>query len=189
MEYNLRISDGDIRMAIDPHREKDALTAVIGEREYSVSYEAVSENRIYMVVDDGKEKTGMDVYVAPTADGKVIHINGGVYMVSDNDDPSRQQRKKNGGAGLPDQVTPPMPSLVISVLVKTGDTVEKGQGVVVVSAMKMETTLMAPYAGKVRRINVAEGDKVAPGDVLVDIERGERTRIDEAVKSPILLVD
>jgi 3-methylcrotonyl-CoA carboxylase alpha subunit len=189
MEYNLRISDADIRMEIDPHRENNSLTAVIGEQEYRVSYEAVSENRIYMVVDDGKEKIGMDAYVAQTADGKVIHINGGVCMVSDNDDSSRQQRKKNGAAGLPDRVTPPMPSLVISVLVKTGDTVEKGQGVVVVSAMKMETTLMAPYAGKVRSVNVAEGDKAAPGDILVDIERGERTRIDEAVKSPILLVD
>jgi biotin carboxyl carrier protein len=68
-----------------------------------------------------------------------------------------------------------MPSLVISVLVKAGDTVEKGQGVVVVSAMKMETTLMAPYAGKVRSVNVAEGDKAAPGDILVDIERAKRT--------------
>jgi 3-methylcrotonyl-CoA carboxylase alpha subunit len=173
MEYNLRISDADIRMEIDPHRENNTLTAVIGEQEYRVSYEAVSENRIYMVVDDGKEKTGMDAYVAQTGDGKVIHINGGVCTVSDNDDSSRQQRKKNGAAGLPDRVTPPMPSLVISVLVKTGDTVEKGQGVVVVSAMKMETTLMAPYAGKVKSVNVAEGDKAAPGDILVDIERAE----------------
>jgi len=97
MEYNLRISDADIRMEIDPHRENNSLTAVIGEQEYRVSYEAVSENRIYMVVDDGKEKIGMDAYVAQTADGKVIHINGGVCMVSDNDDSSRQQRKKKRG--------------------------------------------------------------------------------------------
>jgi 3-methylcrotonyl-CoA carboxylase alpha subunit len=172
MEYTLKISDVDIRMEIDSHPE-DAFTAWINEQKYIVSYEAVSENRIYMMVDDGKGKTGIDAYVAQTADGKIIHINGGVYLVSDADAPSRQQHKKNGGAGLPDQVTPPMPSVVISVLVKTGDTVEKGQGIVVVSAMKMETTLMAPFTGKVKRVNVAEGDKVAPGDILVDIEKAE----------------
>ncbi|MRR35573.1 hypothetical protein EG829_13030, partial [bacterium] len=52
-----------------------------------------------------------------------------------------------------------------------GDTVTKGQGVVVVSAMKMETTLQAPFAGMVTRVNTAEGDKVMPGMILVDIER------------------
>jgi len=56
-------------------------------------------------------------------------------------------------------------------MVSEGDDVEKGQGVVVVSAMKMETTLQAPFKGKVVQINVAEGDKVMPGQILVDIER------------------
>ncbi|HOS98411.1 MAG TPA: acetyl-CoA carboxylase biotin carboxyl carrier protein subunit [Deltaproteobacteria bacterium] len=42
-----------------------------------------------------------------------------------------------------------------------------------VSAMKMETTLSAPFPGIVTRINCAEGDKVMPGQILVDIERDE----------------
>jgi biotin carboxyl carrier protein len=56
-------------------------------------------------------------------------------------------------------------------MVTEGDLVEKGQGVMVVSAMKMETTLQAPYKGKVLKINVAEGDKVMPGQILAVIER------------------
>jgi len=68
-------------------------------------------------------------------------------------------------------VTPLTPSVVVSVLVKEGDLVEMGQKVVVLSAMKMEVTLTVPFAGKVIGINAAEGDKVAPGQILVDIEK------------------
>jgi pyruvate carboxylase len=39
--------------------------------------------------------------------------------------------------------------------------------------MKMETTLFAPFDGTVKKVNVAEGDKVMPGDILVDIEKEE----------------
>ena len=64
-----------------------------------------------------------------------------------------------------------MPAVVVSVLVNAGDQVNQGDGVIVVAAMKMETTLTAPYDGKVIKINASEGDNVMPGDILVDIEK------------------
>ena len=64
-----------------------------------------------------------------------------------------------------------MPATVISVIVNKDDNVQKGDGVVVISAMKMETTLTAPYSGRVTSVNTSEGDKVMPGDILVDIEK------------------
>ncbi|HPS94887.1 MAG TPA: biotin/lipoyl-binding protein, partial [Deltaproteobacteria bacterium] len=79
--------------------------------------------------------------------------------------------RRRGLKELPQEVTPPMPSVVVRIMVGEGDPVEKGQGVVVVSAMKMETTLQAPFKGKVLKVNAAEGDKVMPGQILVDIER------------------
>ena len=66
-----------------------------------------------------------------------------------------------------------MPSVVECIMVAEGDLVEKGQSVIVVSAMKMETTLQAPFKGKVLKINVAQGDKVMPGQILAEIEREE----------------
>jgi 3-methylcrotonyl-CoA carboxylase alpha subunit len=64
-----------------------------------------------------------------------------------------------------------MPSVVMAALVKVGDLVEKGQEVVVLSAMKMETTLRAPFRGRVIKINAHVGDKVMPGEILVDLAR------------------
>jgi biotin carboxyl carrier protein len=68
------------------------------------------------------------------------------------------------------EVTPPTPAAVVRVLVEEGQKVVKGQGLVVVSAMKMEITLSAPYSGIVRAVNTNVGDQVKPGDILVEIE-------------------
>jgi len=64
-----------------------------------------------------------------------------------------------------------MPAVVVRIFVQVGEHVKKGQRIIVVSAMKMETTLSAPYNGKVARINAAINDKVAPGQILVEIEK------------------
>ena len=67
-----------------------------------------------------------------------------------------------------------MPSVVVRIPVQIGEHVKKGQSVIVVSAMKMETTLCAPFDGTVVKINVAVNDKVAPGQILVEIEKEGR---------------
>ena len=63
-----------------------------------------------------------------------------------------------------------MPGNVVDVLVKEGDTVKAGQAVLISEAMKMETEIQAPIAGKVKAVHVAKGDRVTPGDLLIEIE-------------------
>jgi biotin carboxyl carrier protein len=60
----------------------------------------------------------------------------------------------------------PMPGLVANVLAKVGQTVERGQTVVVLEAMKMENDLMAPRSGVVHAVPVTPGQTVSQGDVL-----------------------
>ena len=61
----------------------------------------------------------------------------------------------------------PLPGVIIDVKVNVGDTVSKGQTVVVLEAMKMENNINADRDGKVTAIQVAKGDTVADGAVLV----------------------
>ncbi len=63
-----------------------------------------------------------------------------------------------------------MPGTVIKVLVAEGDRVEARQPLVVLEAMKMETPLASPYEAVVRSVHVAEGDLVAGGALLVELE-------------------
>ena len=64
------------------------------------------------------------------------------------------------------QVTAPMPGKVVRVLVKAGEQVEAGQGLLVVEAMKMQNEIRAPRTGKVEKLVVAEGQAVNAGEVL-----------------------
>ena len=63
-----------------------------------------------------------------------------------------------------------MPGTVIRVLAQAGATVVARQPLVVLEAMKMETPLVSPYDATVRAVHVAEGDRVAGGTVLVELE-------------------
>ncbi len=66
-------------------------------------------------------------------------------------------------------VTAPIPGTVIRYLVKEGDEVKVGTGIVILEAMKMENEIVSPVAGKVKAISCKPGDKVAGGAVLAII--------------------
>jgi len=72
-------------------------------------------------------------------------------------------------ASSPGHVSTAMPGNVVEVLVSEGDTVSAGQAVLITEAMKMETEVHANIDGKVEAIYVTKGDRVTPGEVLIDI--------------------
>jgi pyruvate carboxylase subunit B len=67
-------------------------------------------------------------------------------------------------------VSTAMPGNIVDVLVKEGDMVKAGQAVLITEAMKMETEVQAAIAGKVTAVHVAKGDRVNPGEILIEIE-------------------
>lgn len=168
MEYKLRIGEDEKTIQFDSV-DDNRFTAKVEDRDLDVTHARISPNQLQLTVN-GK---GASVFTCENGDGKVILINGAACMVQDADDLSQQLSGKKGPVGGPTEVTPPMPAVVVKVNVEEGQAVEEGQPVVVVSAMKMETTLKAPYAGTVTKVNVAEGDKVTPKQILVDIEKLE----------------
>jgi len=66
-----------------------------------------------------------------------------------------------------------MPGNVVDVLVKEGDSVQAGQGILVTEAMKMENEIQANIAGTVANVYVQKGDRVTPGEILVEIVSDE----------------
>ena len=75
-------------------------------------------------------------------------------------------RKQASGPG---DVSTNMPGNIVDVLVKEGDTVTAGQPLLIAEAMKMETEVQAPIAGTVKAVHVTKGDRVTPGEVLIEI--------------------
>jgi len=87
-------------------------------------------------------------------------------------DPKRL-RGSAGAGGASDalaEIKTMMPGKVVRLVANAGETVEKGDAVLVVEAMKMQNDLKAPKAGVVKEIKVSEGATVSAGDVLAVIE-------------------
>jgi acetyl-CoA/propionyl-CoA carboxylase biotin carboxyl carrier protein len=84
--------------------------------------------------------------------------------------PKRSAGKKSGGAASGDSLTAPMQGTIVKVAVSEGDTVEAGQMVVVLEAMKMEQPLNAHKAGTITGLNADVGAVVTSGSVICEIK-------------------
>ncbi len=76
---------------------------------------------------------------------------------------------KRGKAREPGDITTAMPGNIVEVLVKVDQIVKAGTPVLITEAMKMETEIQAPVGGKVVAIHVKKGDRVTPGEILLEI--------------------
>jgi len=166
MKYRLKIGEDTIDVSVT-HSETDQDARInIGDKEYHVLYQNIVDNSLYLVVNG----RATHAYISRGESGKEIFVNGRCFLVQDADHLNAYRSRRRMTDETPGEVTPPMPSVVVRILVQEGDQVEKGQGLVVVSAMKMETTLKAPSNGLVKKINTTVDSKVSPGDILVEIE-------------------
>ena len=84
--------------------------------------------------------------------------------------PKRAAASKSGSSGGSGDVVVPMQGTIVKVMVAEGDSVEAGDPIVVLEAMKMENNVCAEKSGTVTEIKVAEGDSVGGGDVVAVIE-------------------
>lgn len=73
-------------------------------------------------------------------------------------------------AGAGESVTAPMPGTILDVKANVGDTVTRGQVIMILEAMKMENDIVAPCDGKITSIIAKKNDTVNSGDVLATVQ-------------------
>lgn len=69
-----------------------------------------------------------------------------------------------------DNITAPMPGLVLDILVEEGQTIEKGDSLLILEAMKMENVIKSPGIGVIKSISVGNKDAVDKGQILLELE-------------------
>ena len=142
-EYKYTINGNKYEVAINEVNDTTATVTVNGE-EFKVEWEKPVEEKPAVKVQPVAAKPA-----APAATAAAATPAAAV----------------NGHA-----IKTPLPGVIIDVKVNVGDTVKKGDTVVVLEAMKMENNINADRDGKVTAIQVAKGDTVADGAVLVVME-------------------
>ena len=143
-EYKYKINGNEYAVAINEVCDTAAKVTVNGT-EYAVEWEKPVEEKPVVKVQPTTVKPTSPAPAAQPAAAAAAPANG--YSIKT-----------------------PLPGVIIDVKVNVGDTVAKGQTVVVLEAMKMENNINADRDGKVVAIQVAKGDTVADGAVLVVLE-------------------
>ena len=113
-----------------------------------------------------------EIRVSPAPDGKLNLQTGTSEFTAEVIDPRAWTGRRHGyvEAEGRQQVVAPMPGKVVRILVKAGDRVEAGQGLLVVEAMKMQNEIRSPKSGAIIRMLAKEGQAVNAGEVLAWVE-------------------
>jgi len=141
----------------------------IDGRVYDLDIEKV-ETDAYSVLLNGKSYN-MEMIEGDTLSQYKVNTLNNYYEIEVVDAVARYRAKakshlESGG----NVISTPMPGKIVKIPVKEGDTVEKGQTVVVVSAMKMESEYKSASDGIVKTIHIKEGDAVEGHQPLIEIE-------------------
>ena len=166
MKYVVKVGDVDVEVEL----EGDVVT-VNGVA--SVARVSDLEGTPVRMVTIGDEVHRVVARTGRTRGRFTLWLDGFRYEVEALDERTRAIRELSGAgkeASGPAPLLAPMPGMIVRVAVQVGDTVEPGQSLVVMEAMKMENELRATSAGTVRAVLAQPGTAVEKGAVLLELE-------------------
>jgi biotin carboxyl carrier protein len=138
-------------------------------RKLSADYEPLPDGEVYSLLIDGRvhevsvEEDGNAIFVT-------LHGQRHRVLVRHPLEKTLREVRHAGPAAGATTVESPIPGLVVAIKVKPGDTVQAGQAVAVVEAMKMQNELTAERGGIVEAVHVTERQSVEAGQKLVSLK-------------------
>src|SRR5215471_8818836 len=163
MKYEVRISGKT--HGVEMERQADGWQAWMeGELGLTADVAEIAPN-VFSVLLSGR---CYEIYVTPASGGQLQLQTGGFEFAAEVADPRSWRGRRHGSAEAEGRqnIAAPMPGKVVRLLVKAGERVEAGQGLLVVEAMKMQNEIRSPKNGTLERVLVAEGQAVNAGEVL-----------------------
>jgi biotin carboxyl carrier protein len=150
--------------------QEGSLTLNDAAKSWDVSF---LPNGLISILYNGKSYTGILEQIDRKAKEVTVRINGQIYKTAIKE-PIDQLLSTMGldlkAMQKAEPVKAPMPGLVLRVLVTPGQQINKGDGLLVLEAMKMENVLKAAGPATVKAIKVSERTAVEKGTVLIELE-------------------
>ncbi|MBL4654945.1 MAG: acetyl-CoA carboxylase biotin carboxyl carrier protein subunit [Bacteroidia bacterium] len=152
--YNVELNDG---------------SATINNKDYLFDLIKISDNQ-FNILQNHKSFNLNIISADHESKSFDIEVNGTTYKVNVKD--KYDQLLESLGMdtvnnGKENVITAPMPGLVLETMVKKGQSIKEGDGVLILEAMKMENVLKSPSDGVVKQVNIKVGDKVDKNDPLI----------------------
>jgi len=163
---HLRFDEPDGCRDLVIRRRGDVREALLDESPLDLDVLSVGPGEADFVLDGRRRRA----WIAGRGDRRHVFLDGRVvtlHLFSEEGDAAADE-----SAGGP-RIVAPMPGKVVRVLVDVGAAVDRGEPLLLFEAMKMETEIAAPVAGRVAAIRCAAGRAAGLGDLLIEIEPGE----------------
>ncbi len=165
MKYYAEVGGENLELEVEERAED--LEVRVANKTMLANLQRVSAPSLYSLILDNESH---EVFVDEREGNYVVLIAGEQYTVKIQDERTRRLAAVSAQARPQEDeivIKAPMPGLVVSLAVAPGDVVNKGQGLVVLEAMKMQNELRAPRQATVKSVNVQQGARVENGRVLV----------------------
>jgi acetyl/propionyl-CoA carboxylase alpha subunit len=171
-----------------------SITYRLGDTRAEVSLDRLPDGKIRALIHDAHSERTIEIHAQPLGEGVVlltlgdqqiiaytasvdgsrfVWLNGESFTFTRETQDVARRGKRGAIIAGGGQIVAPMPGQVRDVLVDVGDTVERGQTLMLLEAMKMELKITAPFDGMVSRLNVSQGEVVQRGQVLGEVTPAE----------------
>lgn len=153
---------------------KESIT--VNDREYAVDFEDLIERGMVSLLLNNHS---IEAIVEAEDEVSEVLIKGELYSVRVQDERTRRLAQARGETAVDSgeaQIKSPMPGIIIATPVAEGETVKKGDQIIILESMKMENELRAPRDGVVQRVAVTPGMSVEKDQLLAvigDVEEGD----------------
>jgi biotin carboxyl carrier protein len=167
MRYEVQLTSSNSEekaRVVELERNASGWRVTLDGRAIAVDVAEIAPNTLSILLDG----QSFEISVTPSPNGKLKLHNGTQEFTAEVIDPRSWSGRRHGNVEAEgrQQIVAPMPGKVVHLLVKAGEHVEAGQGLLVVEAMKMQNEIRSPKSGTVERILAKEGQPVNVGEVL-----------------------
>ena len=167
MRYEVQLASSNSQKrsrVIELERHASGWRVTLDGRPLAVDAVEISPDTISILLDG----QCFEISVTQSPDGKLKLQTGAHEFTAEVIDPRAWGGRRHGTVEAEgrQQILAPMPGKIVRILVREGDPVEAGQGLLVVEAMKMQNEIRSPKSGIIERVLAAEGQPVNAGEIL-----------------------
>jgi acetyl/propionyl-CoA carboxylase alpha subunit len=162
MQHAFKLGETEHNLALS--RSGEAYRLHLGDAVLDVDLRTGADGRAWLTLGERR----VEVVMATRGDEVFVHLEGEAYALRYRHPLDRLAAQAGGGAD--DGIRAPMPGSIVNIAVKVGDAVSKGQTLLVMESMKMETTLIAPRDGVVAEVRYLQAQTFERDALLLSLE-------------------